>query len=172
MTYQVRLFIDEEQFKKDIGFSLADLSGAMMSQASLFAHYGVLAARAAKQVDDCKLLLENAEAKVYRLLRDKYTAAGTKVTEAMLEKEVSVHPTVVQFKKALNEARQVEAITKVYVEAFRNRKDMLIQEGAQQRKEMDGEVYVSRRNVADEINRDQFKKNLAAFHQRQKEEVE
>lgn len=172
MTYQVRSFIDEDQFKADIGFSLTDLSGAMMSQASLFAHYGVLCARAAKQVDDCKLLLENAEAKVYRLLRDKYTAAGTKVTEAMLEKEVSVHPTVVQFKKALNEARQVEAITKVYVEAFRNRKDMLIQEGAQQRKEMDGEVYVSRRNVADEINREQFKDKLTAFHQRRKEEVE
>lgn len=171
MTYQVRSFIDEDRFRMDVGFSLADLSGGMMSQASLFAHYGVLSARAAKQVDDCKLLLENAEAKVYRLLRDKYTAAGTKVTEAMLEKEVSVHPTVVQFKKALNEAKQVESITKIYVEAFRHRKDMLVQEGAQQRKEMDGETYVSRRNVVDELNKEQLRDKLAAL-QRKKEEVE
>lgn len=163
MTYKVRSFIDEDQFRTDVGFSLADLSGAMVNQASTFAHYGTLCARAAKQVDDCKLLLENAEAKVYRLVRDKYATAGTKVTEAMLEKEVLVHPSVVQIKQALNEARQIESITKIYVEAFRHRKDMLIQEGAQQRKEMEGEVYISRRNNAEEINKDALRERIAAI---------
>ena len=150
-TFQVKSIVDPQRFKAEVSYSTAGISEAMAEQAGLFADYGVMAARAAKQVNDLELLLENAEAKVYRLVRDNYAKSGDKVTEARLEKEVSVHPAVVSLKRALNEAKQIEAQAKIFVEAFRHRKDMLIQEGAQQRKEMDGETYVSARNVREDI---------------------
>lgn len=158
--FEVKMFIDTFQFKKDVSYSTADLSGAMADQASLFAHYGEQAARAARQVDDLELLLENAEAKVYRMLRDAAAKAGEKITEAMLEKSVSVHPRVVQFKRALNEAKQIEATAKIYVEAFRSRKDMLIQMGAQAREEYKGEVFIAARAAGEEFMAEQKKATL------------
>lgn len=158
--FEVKMFIDSFQFRKDVSYSTANLGGAMETQASLFAHYGELAARAARQVDDLELLLENAEAKVYRLLRDDASAKGEKITEAMLEKFVSVHPRVVQFKRALNEAKQIEATAKVYVEAFRSRKDMLVQMGAQAREEYKGEVFIAARSAGEEYMAEQKKATM------------
>lgn len=149
-TFKVRQFVEPHILKKDISFSLADLGTAMMEQASTFVHYGSLAASASKQVDDLKMLLEVAESKVYRSLRDDAATAGTKVTEAQLEKSVSVHPKVIQVKRALNEAKQIEALAKVAVEGFRHRKDMLVQQGAQNREEMKGEVSINRRHTEEE----------------------
>lgn len=150
--FKVKRLVDEVQLKKDLNFSNLELSNAMVEQASLFAHYGILAARASRQVDDTKLLLENTEAKVYRLIRDKMAEDGIKITEVQLEKQVSIHSQVMQFKRALNEAKQIEAIAKIATESFRQRKDMLIQEGAQGRAEMSGEVFTSRRNAVEEVN--------------------
>lgn len=140
-------FIDEAQLKKDMGYSLADLSTAMMDQASLLVHYGVLQAKASKQVDDMKMLLENAEAAVYRRLRDTAATAGEKITEAQLEKAVARHPQVVAYKRAVNEAKQVESVAKIAVEGFKHRKDMLVQHGATSREEMKGEVRIAMRNA-------------------------
>lgn len=153
--FEVKSFIDPLQFKKDVSYSTANLSGAMSDQASLFAHYGELAARASRQVDDIELLLENAEAKVYRLIRQDAATTGEKVTEVMLDKQVAVHPRVVQFKRALIEAKQIEATAKIYVEAFRSRKDMLVQQGAQAREEFKGEVFIAARSAGEEYLKEQ-----------------
>jgi hypothetical protein len=149
-THKVRNFVETESLNADLGYSHADLSGAMAEQSSLFVHYGVLAAKASKQVDDLKMVLEVTESKVYRMLRDKASEEGTKVTEAQLEKSVSVHPRVIEFKKALNEAKQVEAVAKTAVEGFRHRRDMLVQAGLISREEMKGEVSINRRTAEDE----------------------
>jgi len=65
-TYTVRDFVDAGKLKSDLAYSTNDLSDAMMRQASLFSHYGVLLAQASHQVDVVKMLLENTEAAVYR----------------------------------------------------------------------------------------------------------
>ncbi|OCP22013.1 MULTISPECIES: hypothetical protein [unclassified Ensifer] len=146
----VRNYVDTAELKKDLGYTLVDISGAQAEQAQLFAHYGVQAAKAARQVDNIKLLLENAEAAVYRVLRDKMVAAGEKVTEALLDKLVTRHERVTAVKKALNEAKQIEAIAKTAVEAFRHRKDMLVQHGATEREEMKGELVTKLRSSREE----------------------
>ena len=148
-AYTVKQFIDATQLKADLSFSTADIHTAMMNQAQLLTHYGILAAKASRQVDDIKLLIENAEARVYRLLRDKAVADKEKVTEVQLEKQVSIQSQVVSFKRGLNEARQIEDICKVTVEAFRHRKDMLVQQGAYSREEMKGEMSMSIRNAGE-----------------------
>lgn len=147
---KVRNYIDPAQMKKDLGYTLADLSGAQAEQAQLFAHYGVQAAKAARQVDNIKLLLENTEAAVYRALRDRMVSAGEKFTETLLDKMVSRHEKVIKVKKALNEAKQIEAVSKTAVEAFRHRKDMLVQHGATEREEMKGELVTRLRSSREE----------------------
>lgn len=141
-TFKVRNVIDAQKLNEDLSYSLNNLSDAMVSQSSLFAHYGVLSARASKQVDDVKLLVENTEAAVYRKIRDDLAAKGEKITEAQLEKLVARHERVVAAKKALNEAKQIEKVANLAVESFRHRRDMLVQLGAYERQEMQGELAV------------------------------
>lgn len=139
--------IDGEQAKQDVAYSLADLSSAMQEQASLHLHYGELAAKASRQVDDLKITLEAAESKVYRKLRDDYDTAGKKITEKLLEMETAAHPTIHAIKKAINEAKQIEAIAKAAVQAFGHRKDMLVQHGAKDRVELQGELRIQAANA-------------------------
>ena len=146
--YTVKDFVDPRQLKIDLTFSANDLTSAMMQQASMFSHYGVLAAQASRQTDVVELLLENTEAAVYKILRDQAVVAGEKVTEAQLEKVIQRHPRVIAMKKSLNEARRVEATCKTAVEAFRHRRDMLVQMGLISREEMKGELTIAARNAA------------------------
>lgn len=158
-AYQVKSFIDAEQLRRDLAYSQNDLTGAMMTQPSMFAHYGVLAADASRQVDVVEMLLENAEAAVYKIIRDEFAAKGEKTTETMLDKTVMRHPMVRNMKKALNEAKRVEALGKTAVEAFRHRRDMLIQHGLISREEMKGDVYIRgqvSREVAQESQKQSF----------------
>lgn len=141
--YQVVDYIDVAQLKKDLAYSENDLSSAMMQQASLFSHYGVLASKCSKQVDVIKLLLENTEAAIYQLLRSKAAQRGDKMTEVQLEKAVSREERVIAMKKALNEAKQIETVAKTALEAFRHRRDMLVQSGLISREEMKGELRIS-----------------------------
>ncbi len=145
--FTVKDFVDAAQLKKDLAFSPNDLSTPMMQQSSLFAHYGVLHADAQRQVDTVKLLLENTEATVYKIIRDKFVTDGDKFTETLLEKSVARHARVIQMKKALNQAKRVESITKIAVEGFRHRRDMLIQQGLISREEMKGDLRIAERNA-------------------------
>lgn len=163
-VYQVKSFVDAAQMKRDIAYSDNDLDTATMEQASLFAHYGTLAADASHQVDVVKLLLENTEAAVYQLERTKSAEAGEKVTEVMLEKRVARHSRVISMKKALIEAKRVEAIGKTVLEAFRQRRDMLVQTGATSREERKGELYIMERNAREDALRERGGSVLVALN--------
>lgn len=142
-AFKVENFIDTVKMKADLAYSTSDLSSAMMQQASMLAHYGVLASKASRQVDLLKMLLETAEAAVYKALRKKALDDGEKVTEAQLEKMVARNEKVLAFKKAIVEAKQIEANGKIAVEAFKHRRDMLIQHGLISREEMKGELSIA-----------------------------
>lgn len=142
-TVTVRNVIDAMQLRKDVSYSLTDLSNAMQEQAGLHQHYAELSAQAARQVDDLELAIEVAESRVYRQIRDKYLEEKVKITEALLDREVSTHATVIALKRALNEAKQIAAVAKGAVLSFQQRRDMLIQHGAKDRVEMAGELRIS-----------------------------
>jgi hypothetical protein len=171
MSKKVFNYVDADQMKIDIGYTLADLSTGMMDQASLFVHYGVLAAKASKQVDDFKMLLEVAESKVYRKLRDQAVTDGVKLTEAQLEKSVSVHEQVIAMKRALNEGKQIEAIAKTAAEGFRHRRDMLVQAGMLSREELKGEVSINRRAAVAEGQNSQKERVLENIRRSKEEKV-
>lgn len=147
--FTIHEFVDAAELKSDLAFSGNDLTSAMMQQASLFSHYGILASKASRQVDVVKLLLENTEAAVYKLLRDQAATAGDKVTEAQLEKMIARHARVIAMKKSLNEAKRVEATAKIAVESFRHRRDMLVQMGLISREEMKGELSMQAKTTAE-----------------------
>jgi hypothetical protein len=160
VTITVNKLIDLEQLKKDVRWNPADLTNAMVDQASLATHYGVITARASRQLDDLELMLEVYEAKVDRKVRDDHAggaSADKKLTEAQISKMVALDPKVVALKKAINEARQIEASAKTAMEAFKQRRDMLVQAGLLSREEMKGEVSINRRNEA-EAARDEARK--------------
>src|SRR5665213_206665 len=148
----VRNFLDEDQAKIDLSYSLNNLSDAYQRQPSFRLHYGTQAAKASRQVDDLKMVLEATESKVYREIRDEATKAGDKVTEAQLEKMVIGSPNVLAIKRAVNEAKQIEAITKAAVEGFKDRKDMLVQQGADSRAERSGEMRMSGGPVESDVD--------------------
>lgn len=149
-TYQVRDYIDAAQLRRDLSYSPNNLTDAMITQASMFAHYGVLAADASRQVDVVKMLLENTEAAVSQIIRDEAALAGEKTTEGGIAAKIARHPRVISMKKALNEARRVEAIGKTAVESFRHRRDMLVQLGLIQREELKGELTIREKSAREE----------------------
>jgi alpha-amylase/alpha-mannosidase (GH57 family) len=149
-TFKVVNYIDPQELKKDLTYTPNALTDAMMAQASMFAHYGVLAAKASKQVNTFEFLLETTEAKVHRKLRDAAVAAGEKYTEAGLSKDIMRDPGILKIKRALNEAKQIEAVAKTAVESFRHRRDMLVQHGLISREEMKGEISIAARNIREQ----------------------
>lgn len=171
-TYKVKSFVDASQLKSDLAYSNNNLSDAMMRQSSLFSHYGVALAEASRQTDVVKMLLENTEAAVYQMIRNKKAAASEKVTEAQLEKLVARHPRVIAMKKSLAEAKRVEAITKTAVEAFRHRRDMLIQEGLISREEMKGALTIRERQVHQEAQQNQREDVMARIRKNHAESEE
>ncbi|MGV1754791.1 hypothetical protein [Agrobacterium sp. CG674] len=175
-VYQVKDFIDAQLLRRDQAINGNDLSSAMMEQAAMFSHYGVLAAEASKQVDVVKMLLENTEAAVYQLERAAANQAAVeaaatkspveKVTEAMLEKKIARHPRVIAMKKALNDAKRIEATGKIAVESFRHRRDMLVQLGLISREEMKGELKIGVANAREEATKIQGERALSAIRNR------
>lgn len=148
--FTVRNFIDADQLRRDVAYSNADIETAFMNQASMFIHYGVLAAKASKQVNDVKIILENQQAAVYRGARNEAAKLGEKVTEGMLENIVMRNPQIIATKRALNEAMQVESVAKAAAEGFRHRRDMLVQHGLRQREEMKGELAIGLAKARDD----------------------
>jgi hypothetical protein len=136
----VKKLIDRDQLKKDIEYSLTNLSGAMQNQAGLILHYGILAADAELQTDRLKLILEAREAAVYRLKRDQAVKEGGKFTDTQLSAAVSSEKDVIRLKMLINEAKQIHGMAKAAVEAFKHRTDMLVQHGSRDRVELQGEL--------------------------------
>jgi hypothetical protein len=126
-----------EELQKDLAFSNADLTSAMMQQAALYAHYATLAAKFQKIADTKELVVEITESKVDKALRDAAAQAGEKITEAALSKAVKLNKEYIQ---AVNLCRHA-------LEAFKQRRDMLVQIGVAQREEMKGELFIKGREA-------------------------
>lgn len=146
-SFVVRRFVEAAQVKRDLAINPSDVSNVMLEHASRFIEYGTYLSQASKQVNDLTMVFEAAEGRTYKRYRDAAATAGEKVTEAQLEKLVRVDGNVIAYRRLLNEAKQIESLAKSAVDAFRQRKDMLVSYGLMQREEMKGEVSINRRNA-------------------------
>jgi hypothetical protein len=134
--------LNPEVFQEDLEIDGHNLNNAFMRQASLFAYYAAMHVQAMRKEMRSKLLLEIEEAKVAKSVRDKMIAEGAKTTEKQIEQEVSRTPSYIKAVNTYNEAKANTALAASTVEAFRQRRDMLIQLGANQREELKGETRV------------------------------
>lgn len=141
MAVTIKTFIDPAQLKIDVAINPGDIQNGFLYQASLFADYARLAALAEKQEADIKLLLRMAEATAAKKMRDEAVTAKVKVpSETQIDKDILLDAKVFAMRRALNEAELTTAICKGAVEAFKQRKDMLVSTGAHERQEMQGEL--------------------------------
>lgn len=136
----LRTFIDPDQLKEDLAFTQSNISLAMTRQASLFAHYSMLAHRAQFQADRADQQVDLVEAQLDQKYRDAFATAGTKATENMIKSAIIKDG---KYQKAVmrkHEAKAIAEMVKSAADSFRHRRDMLIQVGADLRAEAQGGV--------------------------------
>lgn len=136
----LKFVVEEAEFSKDVAINPADLTAAQMSQASLYAHYAGLAAKAQYQHDQLKTRLEKVEAILDGEYRQKFNDEGKKITEKSIEAAVKMDERWEKLNSLVNQAKMIAGINKGNAEAFSQRKDMVMQMGAMARQEMIGEV--------------------------------
>jgi len=152
-TTSVKMPFVAETLHVDLEIKPAELDAAFRGQASLFAHYGEKHVEMMRQEARAKMMLEVTEAKLDKQLRDEAAAASAKITEKQIEQAIARTGDYVKALNAYNEAKAAAELAKVGVEAFRQRRDMLIQIGANDRQEMKGDLVMRQRDEAHEALR-------------------
>lgn len=135
-------YVDVDQFRADTRVTEANLDQCMIEQSGLRAYYGAIAARAEAQAARVKAKFEVVEATLYDHHRKALAATGEKVTEKMVENAVKLDPRWIKAKNTVIEAETIATINKSLVESLRDRKDMLVQLGADRREELKGSLRI------------------------------
>jgi hypothetical protein len=140
LTYRNKGFI--EQMHRDINFSPEDIDNAVIGQAGLYAYYAEQAMWAQREADNLKLKVKLEEAKLDKTVREQMGLQGIKITEAAVEKEILRHPDYQAVKTQEIDAQATATLLRDTLEAFKQRRDMLIQLGVQRREEMKGTLRI------------------------------
>lgn len=135
-------YVDVDQFRTDTRVTEATLDNCMIEQNGLRAYYGAQAARAEAQHARLKVKFEVIEATLYDKHRKDLAASGEKVTEKMVENAVKMDPRWLKAKNLVIEAETIASINKSLVESLKDRRDMIIQLGADRRDEYKGQARV------------------------------
>jgi hypothetical protein len=134
--------IDVAQFRKDISVSETNLDNCMMEQAGLIAYYVEQAAKAEAQYLRLKARFGVLEAQLYDTHRKALVAAGEKATEKQVENAVKIDPKWLHNQNIVIEAETIATINKGLVESLKQRRDMIIQLGADRREEGKGAARI------------------------------
>jgi hypothetical protein len=134
--------IDVSEFKAETAVSDINLNDAMMKQSSLRATYGELAARAEAQASRVKVQVEVKEAELYDTHRKLLASTGEKVTEKAVENAVKMDKKWLALQNRKIDADTIADINKSLVRSLEDRRDMIIQLGADRREEGKGQVRI------------------------------
>ena len=130
--------IDAKEFANVVKLTEVGLSVAMMTQAGHKSYYGMMAAQAEQQHAKAKLQFEIAEARLYEFHRSALVAKGEKATEKQVEAAVRMDAQYMVAKNRVIEAEGIANIAKSCVLALNDKRDMIIQIGADRREELKG----------------------------------
>lgn len=134
--------VDPIKVQHDLAFGELTVNAAMIKQASLYAFYATQAARADRRMMRAKQAMEIKRSEIASKVRTQAADENEKVTEAAVADAVNAHP---QYHEAYNlyvDARFEADLAKQVCEAFRQRKDMIINVAKRQLEEAKGEVRV------------------------------
>jgi hypothetical protein len=146
-------YVDVDQFREDTHVSDINLDKCLIEQAGLRAYYGAQAARAEAQAARVKAKFEVVEATLYDHHRKQLALTGEKTTEKMVENAVKLDPRWLKAKNLVIEADTISSINRSLVESLKDRRDMLIQLGADRRDEFKGAARV----LAEQGERDELR---------------
>lgn len=138
----IKEIIDAAQFEKDVVIG-SDLNISFRDQASLFAHYAALHRQALEQLAQKKLAVEVRHSVIYKEIREESEKDGKKITENALDAAISANKDYIALRMELIKAEGIANLAKNALEAFSQRKDMLVQLGADARQEAMGELRMS-----------------------------
>lgn len=151
-----------KQLQKDLAFNEHNLDDAFMSQSGMFAHYSGVAHRAARRHDQLSQQVKLVEAKLDQEIRQEASSSGEKLTEAAIKNRILLDPRHRKITERMLDAKAVAGMTKDACESFKQRRDMLIQIGANVREEHKGEM---RMKAARESQDDMKDRALARMNQ-------
>ena len=141
----VKSLINTEEFIKDVLISELDLDESFRSQASMFAHYAVIHFTAMQQAAEKKTIRDVVSSQVDKSIREAAAIADPprKLTEAIVDAEIQRTKSYVSAQRECIEADAILSLAKNALAAFDQRKDMLIQLGANAREQMKGELVMN-----------------------------
>ena len=146
----LKQFIDDTKVKVDISINTADLDSAMIQHAGLEWHYATQTAHARYQYERIKSAVEILEAKLDAEYRESLAAAaegdGDKKkkapTEAAIKATILADRRYASAQSRLHESQHIWKLCEATENAFRSRKDMLLEVARDRRKEREGELRV------------------------------
>lgn len=138
----VQLFLDYKQLQRDLIFTSNSLSTDFENQAAIFASYSIAKSRAMYQTGRFESEAKVVEATVYEAIRNASAREGTKVTESQLSKLAAVNRKTIAAKEKAIEAKAVEDLCWSAMESLRQRRDMLVQAGADSREDRKGSMIM------------------------------
>lgn len=133
-------FINGEKLHDDLSVNPADLSTAYVQHASLFAWYCEQYRQAQFQADKMDNQEKLVYAKIETGVRNQATIDAEKITEATVKSRVLLDPRYQKIVQLKLEAEMIAGMTKDATEAFKQRRDMLIQLGSDAREEFKGSM--------------------------------
>lgn len=132
--------LDPAEVKRDLAFNENTINEAFMSQASLYVHYATVAHQLMHQYDAEKAQLEILESKIDDEIRTEAAESKSKITEAALGKQIKLDARYDAKQKRVLDAKMKANLAKDVLESFKQRRDMLVQMGADLREGMKGEL--------------------------------
>ncbi|MPQ56343.1 hypothetical protein [Duganella sp. FT27W] len=141
-AFELKFHIDVEKFRDDTRVSETTLDDCMMQQASLRAYYGAQAAHSEAQHSRLKLKSEVLEAALYKKFRKELLDAGEKPTEKLIDAYVKDDANYRALENLVIEAQTIANINKSLVDSLKDRRDMIIQLGADRREDGKGQARV------------------------------
>lgn len=134
-------FIDHEQVKADISINTGDLDTAMIEHPGLELHYAMQTAHARRQFERLKSAVEILEAKIDANVREQWIGEK-KPTEAAIKAAVLADKRYSSAQSKLIDAQHIWKLCEATENAFRSRKDLLLEVARDRRKEKEGQMRV------------------------------
>lgn len=113
--------------KADLYFDRENLDETWANHAVLFLTYAHQLSLAETEVSRTKGVLEQVEAKLSAKHRADISLRGTRPTESMIDAKIKSDPAYIRCRVDHDQARSTLELQKSIVEAFRHRRDMIVQ---------------------------------------------
>jgi hypothetical protein len=169
MSLQVKQLYEAEQAHQDLREFSPDINLDLMRQPGLFAYYSSLLAKAESQYDRIKHARDVLEAKLDRKYRADLSKEdpSKKVTESQVKAAITVDENMRKVEGLVRDAKEQVMHLKAVAEAFKQRRDSLMQLAFNLREEGKGQIRVMAKTGA--ANRDErvaaLKKGLGSIVQ-------